>query len=131
LTKEFFSLKNIFKRKSPEQLTEHLINKYFNPQKVLNITDFLLFEKEGRMKELTSFQKILFKIQDPNVFKSKALEKILTLFPEYLAETLFQNYYSPRHSGSSCDILTYEDCNGVREMFINSQLEGSLVKQAT
>jgi hypothetical protein len=66
-----------------------LINKYFNPQKVLNITDFLLFEKEGRMKELTSFQKILFKIQDPNVFKSKALEKILTLFPEYLAETLF------------------------------------------
>jgi hypothetical protein len=40
LGQQFFSFKNILKKKTPQNLTELLIDKYFNSQRLKTIEDF-------------------------------------------------------------------------------------------
>ena len=81
--------------------------------------------KLGRIEELTNFQKVLIKVQDPLIANSGALFLILTNLPEYIAETVYQNYYY----GNGKPVLSYEDCEKVRELLISQHLETALVKQ--
>lgn len=51
---EFFSVKNLFRGKTPQNLTEYLIDKFFNSQRVLSVEHFQKNE-EKRLEGLSSF----------------------------------------------------------------------------